>query len=72
MSRRSKYWAKKVAKAGSVEKVIPRAAKGEGTWLTEVDIPGKDFKVSRGTGQGRVCTQPVSTRKEALIRKWAK
>lgn len=71
MSRRSLQWKERARQSGDVNKIIPTGAKGRGEWLTNVayDLPNAP---ARGTGEGNQCTAPISTRKEQLVRQWAR
>jgi len=73
MSRRKTHWIRHIIQAaGNIDKLFPQDVKGEGVWLVNADIPGKDFEVSLGTGKGNQVSKSMSQRKEELVRKWAK
>jgi hypothetical protein len=71
MSRRKVQWKRQVRQAGGIDKVLPVQTKGAGVWLTKVDfeLPNRP---SEGTGRGKTCTLPISSRKEQLVRQWTK
>lgn len=73
MSRRKLQWIRRVRQAGNVDKVIPSPAKGEGLYLTKMveDIPGFN-RPGVGMGEGNTVTEPMSSRKEELVRRWTK
>lgn len=73
MGRRKVQWKYNAGKVGGVDKLIPQGAKGTGEWLTKGEIPGRTLPMpSRGSTEGRTCTKPMGTRKEQLVRQWAK
>jgi hypothetical protein len=75
MSRRKVQWLRRIVKvAGNVDKLIPGLVKGEGKYLTKSKLDNvEDFDPPKpGTGEGHVVSRPMGSRKEALIRKWAK
>jgi hypothetical protein len=73
MSRRKLQWRKQITQAGGeVDKVIPTLSRGQGTYLTKMKIEGVSNERPRRTGDGDVCTKPISPRKESLVRQWAK
>jgi hypothetical protein len=74
MSRRKVNFMNKFRQAGQdVNKIIPTGAVGSGLWLTKAEIPGREMDTPRpGDHKGKRVTEPVGTRKEALLRKWGK
>jgi hypothetical protein len=70
MSRRKLQWKRNAAQAGSVEKLLPGSVKGTGIWLSQMTIDGKSGKA--GGGEDSQVSLPISTRKEQLVRNWAK
>lgn len=74
MSRRKLHWKRTIKKAGGdVNKVIPTGAKGTGMRWTKHEIPGRELPIpAPGATAGTTVTEPISQRKEALVRQWAK
>ncbi len=68
MSRRKSQWKRRAIQAGGVDKIIPQGAKGAGTYLTKSELSN----ASKGTGEGNTVTEPISQRKEKLVRQWCK
>jgi hypothetical protein len=76
MSRRSKLVIKNAVRAGSVDKIIPHPTKGEGVYMTGTLPEGVagtlTQKPKSGQGKGNTVTEAMTSRKEALWRKWAR
>lgn len=73
MSRRKSQWKRRAIQAGGVDKIIPQVAKGSGLWLTKEQIPGREMGIpSPRSTEGSSVTEPMSTRKEQLVRQWCK
>ena len=67
MSRRKLHWRDEFRRSGNVlDRILPTdIARGTGKWLAT-----KESNKKAESSVGKIVTQPISQRKESIIRKW--